>query len=710
MVQRISCIARPMPSRILPDIESTLTSVTLPLKKLIADAAEKLGASSGEWKTFLPMAALFFTMAFINTIVNSLSTSLVITAPGGGAGVIPFLTAYVAFPLTLGATVLYAYASHFISHKRLFTITVGIFAACNLLFALCLFPNHNTLHLPGVADALAKVLPSGLSGAVGMVRNWTFSIFYCLSEMWGDMGISLLFWGFANEITSSKQAHIVYPMLGIGANVAQTLGGIVVKMSTVAGAAAYTSRSQTLLFQIVGCMVVAMGIHHFIASQTEKKQAEVSENKKLVEVSENKKLVEVSSFIPETISAEKSSEKLLASVGTQSNESSWVSQNPGHVFGVCESFRSKSLVSRREGTSYEIFPQKGHVLATIFRKPERPIEALAKTPLINLPGPISPSTLKKQRDQETEVKKEHPSFMESVKTLKDSLVVKNLGIITIAQALSVTLLEFMWRSQLKLVCPTPAAFQAVMGDIATATGLFTGGMMFLSPILFSRIGWKGVANLMPAIMTLGGCAFFALCSAFHVFGQLGMPALAQQILPITAIGGSVLYVLSRGSKFSLFKPSQEMVYIKMDKAQRTKGKAAVDVVGANVGKSGGSLLQQVLLLASGGHLLLITPVMFAVYTCMMQGWNRAVHSLAPFQEETTKCSDADQLPSRPLDLSELDEEEENLSMAAGAGSEHHESISSVDDGEANSAVEFVNHSSPSSTSTARRVLSHPVTV
>ena len=130
-------------------------------------------------------------------------------------------------------------------------------------------------------------------------------------------------------------------------------------------------------------------------------------------------------------------------------------------------------------------------------------------------------------------------------------------------------------------------------DIATATGLLTGAMMFLSPILFTRIGWKGVANLMPAIMTFGGCAFFALCSAFHVFGQFGMTALAQQILPMTAIGGSVLYVLSRGSKFSLFKPSQEMVYIRMDKAQRTKGKAAVDVVGANIGKSGGSLLQQV---------------------------------------------------------------------------------------------------------------------
>lgn len=103
------------------------------------------------------MGLLFFMMAFVNTVVNNLSISLVVTAPGGGPGVIPFLTAYAAFPLTLGATVLYAYASHYVSSRKLFTITVGIFAAFNLVFALCLFPNHEVLHLPGVADALSKV-------------------------------------------------------------------------------------------------------------------------------------------------------------------------------------------------------------------------------------------------------------------------------------------------------------------------------------------------------------------------------------------------------------------------------------------------------------------------------------------------------------------------------------------------------------------------
>lgn len=54
-----------------------------------------------------------------------------------------------------------------------------------------------------------------------------------------------------------------------------------------------------------------------------------------------------------------------------------------------------------------------------------------------------------------------------------------------------------------------------------------------------------------------------------------------------------MQIMSRAAKFSCFKPAEEMVYIGLDDASRTKGKAAVDVVGAQTGKSGGSVLQQV---------------------------------------------------------------------------------------------------------------------
>lgn len=38
------------------------------------------------------------------------------------------------------------------------------------------------------------------------VRNWTYALFYVLANMWGSVVVSLLFWGFANEVNSTLES------------------------------------------------------------------------------------------------------------------------------------------------------------------------------------------------------------------------------------------------------------------------------------------------------------------------------------------------------------------------------------------------------------------------------------------------------------------------------------------------------------------------
>jgi ATP:ADP antiporter, AAA family len=94
------------------------------------------------------------------------------------------------------------------------------------------------------------------------------------------------------------------------------------------------------------------------------------------------------------------------------------------------------------------------------------------------------------------------------------------------------------------------------------------------------------------------------------------------------VSGAVLYILGRSAKFSLFKPAEEMVYLSLDERARTNGKAAVDVLGAQCGKSSGSLLQQALLLVTAGSAMLSLPVIAAVFLAIAASWGRSVETLA----------------------------------------------------------------------------------
>merc|ERR1711981_568226 len=71
-----------------------------------------------------------------------------------------------------------------------------------------------------------------------------------------------------------------------------------------------------------------------------------------------------------------------------------------------------------------------------------------------------------------------------------------------------------------------------------------------------------------------------------------------------------------------------MVYLKMDDESRSTGKATVDVIGAQFGKSVSSLMQQILFIISGGSIAKVLPVMLTLFVAMLQRWMSCVKSLA----------------------------------------------------------------------------------
>ena len=96
----------------------------------------------------------------------------------------------------------------------------AVFLAFFGAFAWVIYPLRDMIHPTAFAGFLRAALPAGFAAPIAVLQNWTYSLFYLLANMWGSVVVSLLFWGFANEITTVSEAKKYYPLFGMFANVA----------------------------------------------------------------------------------------------------------------------------------------------------------------------------------------------------------------------------------------------------------------------------------------------------------------------------------------------------------------------------------------------------------------------------------------------------------------------------------------------------------
>lgn len=224
-------------------------------------------------------------------------------------------------------------------------------------------------------------------------------------------------------------------------------------------------------------------------------------------------------------------------------------------------------------------------------------------------------------------KKEKPKMgtMESLKFLVSSRYIRDLATLVVAYGISINLVEVTWKSKLKAQFPSPNEYSSFMGDFSTATGIATFTMMLLSQWIFDKHGWGVAATITPTVLLVTGVGFFSLI----LFGDPFAPSLAKfGLTPLLAAVyvGAMQNIFSKSAKYSLFDPCKEMAYIPLDEETKIKGKAAIDVVCNPLGKSGGALIQQFMILTFGS-LANSTPYLGGILLIIVGAWLAAARSL-----------------------------------------------------------------------------------
>jgi AAA family ATP:ADP antiporter len=222
-----------------------------------------------ELKKLLPMLIMLTFVCFNYTILRNLKDALVVTP--SGAEVLPFIKVWVILPIAVLTTIGFTYLSNHFSRRKVFYIIISGFLVYFALFLFVIYPIHESLYADKLSGMMQSVLPAGCSGLISMVRIWPLTMFYVIAEMWSTMVLSVLFWGFANEITRINEATRFYSALNIGSNASSIIAGQVAvylssdlispSLSFFGGSAWEQALSKQLFLVMILCVGILAAFH-----------------------------------------------------------------------------------------------------------------------------------------------------------------------------------------------------------------------------------------------------------------------------------------------------------------------------------------------------------------------------------------------------------------------------------------------------------------
>lgn len=217
---------------------------------------------SFEVKKFLPMGIMMFCILFIYTVLRDTKDAILVNAPGAGAESLAFAKGIGVTISAIIFMVLYTKAANLFHREGLFYITALPFLVFFGLYPYCIYPFVDSLHMSLDTIVSYQQTYPNLTWIIPLVGNWTYTLFYILSELWGSAVLSLLFWQFANAITPVKEARRFYGMFGFVGNFGLLLSGpaIILVSHSIHNLGLSRIEATGLMLQYLMSFVIVAGI------------------------------------------------------------------------------------------------------------------------------------------------------------------------------------------------------------------------------------------------------------------------------------------------------------------------------------------------------------------------------------------------------------------------------------------------------------------
>lgn len=468
-----------------------------------------------ELKKFIPMSSLMFCILFSQNVLRILKDSIVISEIS--AEVTSFAKVYCVTPAAAIFVIVYAKMVNNYSFERIYNYLLSFFVAFFAVFSFLIYPYAETFHMNHARMEELMILYPHFKWYIALVGNWSYIFFYVLSELWPNIFYILLFWQFANEITTTEEASRFYTLFSLCGN-------------------------SSLI--IVGLMVMNIA-----------------------------------------------------------SESSWLQQ----YFSSVDS----NVVLVQSATATVVVSS---IISSLL------IRFVCKNVMTD------PSLYKKAKSDNTSRTK--LGLKESFKYIAQSKYLWLLLICSAAFGLSMNLVEAVWKAKIKDLYSTVNAYAEFNGLYILWTGIAIMVMTIIGNNIMRNLGWFVAAVITPVIMMITGVIFFVLVVFDKEVFTWFNTTLVMTPLAMAVSVGAIQNILAKGTKYSIWDTSREMLYIPLDNELRTKGKAAVDVVSSKIGKSSSGLIQSMLFVfIPSATYTTISPFLMIVFIIVCALWIYAVRQI-----------------------------------------------------------------------------------